>query len=450
MSSRRRQQSRSTAPTQVSDSLQNFTAGLNTGRDKQSYSRYAINQQSPMEYEAAYQTDWLARAIIDKKVDDSTRKWREWQATADQTTALEKIENKHHLKKKVNKALKLAGLYGGAGIFFDVGDDSREPLDLNRVRKDGLRFCTVLTRNELQAGEVERDPLEPNYGNPNYYTVQRKNSVDELVIHYTRLALFHGAENPNANEAWGDSRLRPVMDALKQYTGTAANVSSLVYEAKVDVFSIQGLTALVRDQGNLDKLVNRYSTLALMKGNNGMMVIDKENESYDQKNITFAGLTDIMDKFEQQISGAAGYPRAILFGTSTGGLGSTGEMELSAYYDRINAEQENDIQPALELLDEVIIRSALGSRPEEVYYNWRSLWQMSDEKRAEIGNKQADTVVKLVGTGIFDNESLQKAAINMFTEAGTMPGLEGYTDEDTDDNGEPSEDLIAAVGGTNE
>lgn len=446
MSSRRRNTTRSHKPAQVSDSLQNLTAGLNTGRDKQYHSQYVRGNYNQMQYETAYQTSWLARAIIDKKVDDSTRKWREWHAKTGQIDLLEKLENKHKIKLKVNRALKMAGLYGGAALYFDLGDDQSEPLDLKNVKRDQLRFITVMTRNELTNGELERDPLSDNYGRPQYYTVQRKDGT-QVRFHYSRLVIFHGAESPSPNQAWGDSRLLPVFDALKQFEGTAANIASLVYEAKIDVFSINGLTQLVQDAGNLDKLVQRYTTLATLKGNNGMMVIDKENEDYNQKTMTFAGLTDIMDKFQQNISGAAGYPRAILFGTSTGGLGSTGELELSSYYDRINAEQENDIQPAMELLDEVVIRSALGSRPEEVYYNWRSLWQMSDQTRADIGNKQADTLTKLVNTGLFDQDALSKAAVNMLTESGTMPGLEGYTDEDTDDDGAPSDDLVEAVGG---
>lgn len=446
MSSRRRQVTRSHNPAQVSDSLQNLTANLNTGRDKQSSSRYVSSLQSSGEYEAAYQSSWLARAIIDKRADDSTRKWREWQAAANQITAIEKVEAKFHVKNKVNKALKMAGLYGGAAIYFDLGEDSSEPLNLNTVTRNKLRSVVVLTRNNLSSGEINRNPLDENFGKPDHYIVQSTNS-EQVYIHHTRLAIFHGVENPSVSAEWGDSRLTPVMDALKQFEGTAANISSLVYEAKVDVFSIAGLTQLVKDSGNLDKLVSRYTTLATLKGNNGMMVIDKNEEAYDQKSITFGGLTDILDKFQQNISGAAGYPRAILFGTATGGLGSTGELELSSYYDRINAEQENEIQPAMELLDEVIIRSALGSRPEDIHYNWRSLWQMSDEQKADIGNKQADMIKKLYETQLFDNDALSQAAVNVFTESGTFPGLEGYTDEDTLDGGEPSDDIVAAVGG---
>ena len=35
------------------------------------------------------------------------------------------------------------------------------------------------------------------------------------------------------------------------------------------------------------------------------------------------------------------------------------------------------LTPAMSVLDEVIIRSALGSRPPEIYYEWNILWQLS-------------------------------------------------------------------------
>lgn len=441
MTKRRRQKTRTHKPI-VTDSLQNLTAGLNTPRDKQYHARYVDGQYGQGQYETAYRNSWLARAIIDKRVDDSTRKWREWQATTDQIASIEDVENTFKIKMKINQALKQSGLYGGSALYFDLGDDPSEPLVLDRVRRGQLRFVTVIKMQDLQAGEIDNDPLSSNYGNPSYFKVH-KNTGGEVEFHHSRLVFFKGVEVPN--QFWGDSRLKPVFDTILQFESTAANIASLVYEAKVDVFSMNGLTQLVKDPANLEVILRRYELLATGKGNNGMMVIDGESESYDQKTITFAGLTDIQEKQQQNVCGAAGMPRAILFGISSGGLGSTGELELSSYYDTINAEQENVIQPAMELLDEVIIRTALGSRPEEIYYNWRSLWQMSDEKKAEIGLKQADTLVKLVDTGLFNQDVLSKAGVNMLTESGTIPGLESYENEDTGEDGEPLQEEVEAL-----
>lgn len=418
----------------INDGLVSFTSKMGTSRDKAATAQYVANTLHPNELMNAYRTSWLARAVVDKRQDDSTRKWREWQSkTPEQISSIEKEERRLKLKHKVNRALKLAALQGGSAIYFDTGQTPEEELNLNRVGKNGIRFATVLSVNELNIEETEKDPLDPRFGLPSYFTIKGSTGT-QTRVHWSHMAVFTGGDTLDSNQKWGDSDLMPVIDAMKQFEGTCANVASLVYEAKIDVFGINGLTNLVVTPEGENALKRRYELLALMKGVNGMIVMDKENESYDQKSASFGGLTEVMDKFQQNVSGAAGYPRAILFGTASGGLGSTGELELSAYYDRIGEIQENDITPALELLDECLIRSALGSRPEDVFYNWRSLWQVSDRERADIGKIQADTIVALSGTGLFDADNLQDAAINMFSESGTIPGLEAiaWDNDETD------------------
>lgn len=416
----------------TNDGLINFTSKMGTSRDKASHTTYNAATASPIELENAYRTSWLARAVIDRKADDATRKWREWHGDDAQIKLLEKEELRLNLKEKVTKAIKLAYLHGGSAIYFDNGQKAEEPLRPT-IGKSGIRFLTVLRSWQLSPTDLINDPLDPNYGKYEYYTLS--NNTGQVKVHHSRLMIFKGLEQPNQESAWGDSVLMPVFDALTQFEGTCANVNSLVYEAKLDIFSINGLTSLVRDGAGEDRLVSRYGLLAQMKGINGMMVIDKENESYDQKTISFQGLTDIMDKFQQNVSGAAGYPRAILFGTSSGGLGSTGELELSNYYDRINEIQENDISSSLRVFDELLIQSALGSRPSEVFYEWRPLWQMSEETKAKIGKDQVEMVRVLNETRLFDEDALRDAAVNMFNESGTLPGLEALPfDGEDDDN----------------
>src|SRR5690606_4923364 len=375
----------------VNDGLVSFTSKMGTERDKAATAQYVASAISPVELNNAYRTSWLARAVVDKRADDATRKWREWNAASpEQVSKIEAEENRLQLKAKVNKARKLASLHGGSVLYFDTGQKPEEPLRVDAVRGGGLRFVTVFPRDSVNPQDAVKDPLNPRFGLPEYYELKQE-GANPVRVHWTRFSLFQGGETLDsslARNGWGESELLPVIDAMKQFEGTAANIASLVYEAKIDVFGVSGLTDIVSTDAGENQLKRRYGLLGVMKGNNGMIVLDKENESYDQKSASFAGLTDIMDKFQQVVSGATGYPRAILFGTHAGGLGSNGELELSNYYDRIAEIQDNDIRPAIELLDECLIRSALGSRPPEVWYDWRSLWQVSDREKAEIGKIQ--------------------------------------------------------------
>lgn len=429
------------------DSLRNLVANLGTARDKASHSHYGVPVLSDFEATNAYRGSWLPRKIVDIPAMDATRNWRNWQAEADDISALEAEEQRLGLRAKVQEAMKKARLYGGAGIYIGTGDsDPSKPLNPERIGLQGIRHLNVMTRRVLQAGEVERDPESPLYGLPSHYTLQ--GAGRRVEIHPSRLVVLTGAMHPDPETAtgdeagWGDSVLTAVMGAIKHADGTAANVASLVFEAKVDVFKIPGLMQGLADAGGEyeRQLLDRLMLAATAKGINGALIMDAE-ESYEQKSANFAGLTDILNSALQIVSGAADIPVTRLLGQAPGGLNSSGESDIRNYYDRIHAMQELEVAPALHTLDECLIRSAIGTRPEEVFYDWRSLWQTTDKERADIGKVVADTIKVIDETGLLPDAVWSKTAANMLVEAGIAPGLEaaleefGEPDDGPDDEG---------------
>lgn len=428
----------------MTDGFRNIVANLGTTRDKASASSYGYSELSELELFNAYKSGWLPRKIIDIPPLDATRKWRNWQASQDQIELIEAAEKTHNLRGKVKQAMTLARLWGGSAIFIGTGDANlREPLDPARVAAGGLRYLTVMSKRQLTPTAIETDPISPRYGTPSMYTAT---GVD---IHPSRLAIFHGAEVPDKdlqvgqNYGWGDSILQSIYDAVKNADSTAANVAALVFEAKIDVFKIPDLMAKLSDPDFETAVTNRLMLAAQLKGINGALIMDSL-EDYQQKTASFATLPDIMDRFMQMVSGAADIPMTRLMGQAAAGLNATGEGDLRNYYDRIQALQELDLSPALQTLDEVLIRSALGSRPPEVWYAWASLWQTTDKERADIGKTLADTIKALAETNLIPSDALSIAAINALTESGVMPGLEQAAEEsETDD----TDDLNAALGG---
>jgi len=207
---------------------------------------------------------------------------------------------------------------------------------------------------------------------------------------------------------------------------------------------VPGLGQLMQDQAQSTALLDRFRLMATMKGNNGLVLLSgSENkevpgETWDTKSTTFATLPDIIEKAQEEVSAASGIPRAILFGTSGGGLGSTGDLELSSYYDSINTMQSNDIEPAMTILDECLIRSALGSRPADLWYSWASLWQMSDKEKAEIADKITTSGVKM-GTMGFPVDVVVPSIASALVEAGLFPGLEAALAEYQEANGDTLE-----------
>src|SRR5580765_3193319 len=100
----------------VGDSLSNLVNGLGSSKDAYTYTQYAYNTLDRPQLEAAYRSDWLARAIVDAPAEDATREWREWQTNQTNIEKLENAEKTFDLQRKLKRALILARLYGGSAI----------------------------------------------------------------------------------------------------------------------------------------------------------------------------------------------------------------------------------------------------------------------------------------------------------------------------------------------
>ena len=418
----------------VRDGLASAIAGLGTERDKAASVYYTDPVIDLQQLVAAYRTSWLPRKIIDIPALDSCRAWRSWQAKNAQIEKIEAEETRLGVQGKVLEVRKKARLFGGAALYFDLGDDASQPLNVEKVRAGGVRFLTVLTPRQLQPGDIETDPLSPLYGRPRDYTIVNGASAQPKV-HPSRLSIFIGNEMPDkditsgATFAWGDSVLISVMEAVKQADATSANIASLIFEANVDVITMEGLMAYVGTPDGERKVMDRYRIAATGKSINRMLILDGK-EKYERKSASFTNLPELMDRFFQNVSGAADIPMTRLFGQSPGGLNASGESDLRNYYDRIASGQTLEMQPALANLDECLIRSALGSRDADIHYVWNPLWQMSEKEKAEIFKAKSDAARTIAGKGGMESplvpvEALSDAFVAELVEDGTLSGLEG-------------------------
>lgn len=408
----------------IADSFKNFVAGLNTGRDKQAGGVYSLDHLSDDDWLTIYRVSWMAKKVVDIPAKDATRKWREWQAESDQIELIENEEARLQLPQKVTLAVQQSRLYGGSGIYFSIrGDDPSLPLDPSRVGKGGLDFVTVFPKGVLNPGDIETDPMAVDYGLPQWY------EVGGVRVHRSRMAIFTGSTvlDPHGltgtTQGWGDSVLQAAHEAIRDADAIATNIASLVYEAKVDILQIPNLGDIMHDPNQRKLLEDRVRLSARLKGNNGTLVIDAEEE-YSQKQFNFAGLPEVGNRALQAVAGAADIPLTRFLGQSPAGLSSTGESDLKNYYDAISGDQELTITPALSVLDEALIISALGTRPAGITYEWASLWQMSDEQRSKISKETADTIKVLTESGLFPEDALAKAAINLLVEHSILPSFE--------------------------
>lgn len=413
------------------DGLKNVVANLGTARDKASHTHYVDSVMPTPELLAAYRNSWLSRAAVNYPAEDATRKWRMWRAEADQITKIEKVEKELDVKGKVLEALISARLFGGAAIYINTGDAQQDqPLVPG---KGEIKSLVVLSSRALSPGEIVRDINSVYYGNPEFFTLTSGATAKQVEIHASRLAIFRGARVPDDmgisgthSRAWGDSVLQAAYDAIMQADSTMANVASLVFESKVDVFRFEGFADLLASAGGDEVATNRLHTQAAMKGINGAVVIDK-NDEYENKSYSFGGLPEIIGKCQDNVAGAVGIPVTRLYGRAAVGLSGSGDGDERVYFDRIGHIQSTEITPAMALLDDCIIWQALGSRPEEIYYEWTPLRQITETEQAEIFVKTATAARSIAGANsgeLVPLDALSDALVNALTESGSLPGLD--------------------------
>lgn len=417
---------RKTQPIAVNDGYANIVANLGTARDKAAHGIFTPFAYTNEQLLNAYTTSWLAAKTIDIPADDATRKWRSWIAKADQIEAIEALEKKLKLKQRLKAALIAARLWRKAYIYLNTQDQSQSKPLVPGAKE--IKSLVVLTDSQIQPVELVKDINSPYYGEAEFYRLQT-NGGDQVVIHASRLVVLRGRVSPVGAQAMVvDNDALPVlsscMNAILQLESVMANVNSLVFEAKVNVFKFKDFASMVSDPRNDALLSRRLSTQAAHKGINGDVVIDAEDD-FQTRNASFGSLPEIITKYGEQYSAASGIPYTRVYGRAAAGLSGSGEGDERTYYDSIEVLQK-DIGDAMGLLDECIITQALNGRPPEVYYEWKPLRQLTQSERADIFSKTASALRALAGSQgpVIPADALSDAAVNEFVEQGMLPGLQ--------------------------
>jgi phage-related protein (TIGR01555 family) len=405
-------------------------------RDKAAATFYNYPYVSDGQLLNAYRSSWLAQKIVNIPAKDSIREGVDWMA---EQPAIEKIEaeqNRLGVLQKLYRARVLGRLLGGGAIFIGTDQPASEPLDLKRVGVGGLRYLVVHSRLSLTIKEIDRDPLSEYYNRPMMYMAHRAIG-GEVDIHPSRLVIFGGVDIPEDapmlpgltySWGWSDSALLAPWDAIRNADVAPQLVTSLLHEANVDHFGIDQFMENMADPLYEKRMLDRMALVAANKGINGTVLHDK-GEVFERSSVTFGAIPDILDKLMIIVSGAADIPATRLFGQAPAGMSSTGESDTRNYYDRLSADQRIEMTPAVFNLFECVIRSAIGSRPADIWFKWSPLWQLSATEMADIGQKNVSTASTLNNTGLVMPEALSKVVVNQLVESGFYPGLETANEE---------------------
>jgi phage-related protein (TIGR01555 family) len=413
------------------DGLRNVVSGIGTAKDKTTANQFWIRPLSQYDVESAYIEDGFSRKIVDRIPADMTREWRIWEAK--DAEALYEAERILQVRQHFELAETWARLYGGSAILIGDGSpDPRLPFDPATIQKGGLKYLQVFSRWELNAVSFEQNIMSPDFGKPSTYMVSAPGSIREIEVHRSRFAIFDGMAAPRifrqANSGWGLSVLQAIRTAIFNVAASTANAAALTEEAKTDIITFPNLDDMLSTPDGEARLTSRFALAMQLKSTLNTLVLGN-GEVFDRKQISFAGLPELIRAHIEIAAGVADMPVTLLLGTSPGGLNATGDSDTRNYYDNIRAKQHSRQSSSMWALDEALIRHVIGDRPKDVTYSWVSLWQPSPKESADVALVKAQTTAIYIASNLFTQDELRNSVADQLIADGVYPTLDQHMTE---------------------
>lgn len=382
-----------------------------------------------------YRNDWICKRIIDTPAEDMTRAWVKInsQIDPDLIKYFENVVKVQHVKERIQNALKWARLYGGSGAVIMIKgheDFMDQPLDLDTVMPGSFGGLIVLDRWDgiAPTGELVEELGDPSFGRPAYYTIggQAFGGVS-MRVHHSRVLTFTGRELPIVEEVaenyWGASEMEHIFEELNKRNTSSANIAQLLFQANIRVLKTGDLAEQLAtmDPEALKEIYQVAQAQNELMSSFGVQFLDS-GDSFETHSYTFAGISEVYKTFMSDISGAAEIPATKLFGRSPEGMNSTGESDLTNYYDMISAKQERILRPALEKLFPVICTSCFGAIPDDFEFEFNPVRSSSEAERADLAKNIVDSVLAAYSSEIIDKATAMKelrkssAATGLFTD----------------------------------
>lgn len=358
----------------VQDGWENINTGLGvSGKDKRLGGRVRAVKYTYTQLENLHDSDDIAKKVVNLIPDKGTKKWIEHKIQEEDggKNLVKKIvdeEERLQVRKKFKQAWAWGRLYGGAVAYISVEDglDPSEPLNPNRITK--VNSLTILHKNELSHGVIDRDIDSPYYGLPKSYMVSGSSisKSQGLVpeIHRSRLLFFHGSpvsqQRFEQNSYWHDSVLVVLFEILRDFNGAYNTVFHTIQDFNTAILRLKDLAEIVATDDA--KLINeRLRLMNLSKSVVGSIILDADEESMENITVPLTNLDKVLDKVDNRLVMATGMPHTVILGDgATGTLSGKGESEEKNFNSLVEDEQVEVLEDNLNYFYEILLSAKQG------------------------------------------------------------------------------------------
>lgn len=382
-----------------------------------------------------YRENWVVQNVVGIIPDDMTKKWFTLTGgiSPEHLAEFERVQRVTALKDRINEGLRWGRLYGGAaGLILIRGQEGMldKPLDPDTILPGAFgglyildRWCGIVPEMGLVT-----DSSDPDFGLPEYYTVNGQEGRLIARVHHSRVIRFTGRELPYlermAEVYWGESEVEALYSDVVKHDNVSANMAALTFRANVDTMEVPNLDQLfsIGSAEQQRRFWNTMQAQSVMKSNFGMQLVNKGDQVKNTQ-YTFTGLQEVYDSMCLDLAGASRIPVTKLFGRSPAGMNATGESDLQNYYDYVDSLRESKLRPILEKLLPILAMSAWGMVPDGLDIAFPPLWTPTAKEVSEIAKAKAETVILAFQAGLLHVDTAQKELKKLAEETGLFDSI---------------------------
>lgn len=349
-----------------------------------------------------YTNSWIVQKFIDGGVSDMTRLNREIQTNlaSEETKALEAAYRRLGAFKHREEVLTWVSLYGDSMLLAVTDHENlADPLDL--TLETIQRFIVLDKTAYTFDKDIEDDIQSANFGRPRIYKVNVGGS--DILVHNSRVCRIEAGkrsikERNTQQGKYGRSDVQAIYQPLINYLTTATNISDIVDQSKTDVLSIEGFNAAIA-AGRESDFVAVALAMKAIRSSTDALLIDK-TALYEQKEMTFAGLVEILKAQRDDLAGACNRPLTRLFGQSASGFAS-GAEDNQNYYETIASLQESRLRPLDDFIDKFILDS-MNVDYSQLDYTYPSIELSNEVEDSTILSTTVTALSTVLQDGVID------------------------------------------------
>lgn len=355
--------------------------------------------------------DPLMRAGVETLAADTTRQWMDvTHPDMKKAKSVTAAINRMGLRHVFRRAASDAGYFGVARVFIDTGERDpavlREPLSLkpDSVLQGGRLSFIHIDPSLMFPGQYNAsDPLSPWFYRPRTWSALGREIHSSRFLHFVQHPvplLLKPAYNFG-----GIPAVQMALDYLVHFSGTRESAARLLKKFSLTVFKTNMQSVLYGDDD--DDVRRRVEYFAKNRDNDGVELVDMEDEEILQINTPLSGVVDIVRQALEMLAAVWRMPVTKYLGISPGGMNATGESDLQNWYDHASGQQASMFDEPMNTVLALAQLHAFGAIDQDCGFTWAALKKPSDSELATINKTKADTDAVLQQCGAISDEEIR-------------------------------------------